>query len=105
MIVEPRAPAHNGKVRPNRPLLSECEQRTRVLELTVELLIARCSLADYWVEGFQDAARLLAAVPLTTADFGSASGHLQNAIAYCQQQEFGAAVFELRATRGRLQRL
>lgn len=77
----------------------------RILDLTVELLIARTSMGDYWAEGFRDAGNALASMPLPTTDFRSANRHLQNAICYCQKEEFGAAAFELRALRGQLQRL
>jgi hypothetical protein len=77
----------------------------RVLELTVQLLIARTSMSDYWAEGLKDVGNLLAALPIATVEFANANRHLQNAVGYCQQQEFGAATFELRALRGRLQRL
>ena len=96
---------HNGKVERSTPVLSQYEQRMRVLELSVQLLIVRTSIGDYWSEGLQDAGNLLAALPLPTAEFASANRHLQNAIGYCQQEEFGAATFELRALRGQLQRL
>jgi len=106
MIVHPSgAFAHNGKVKHARPALSKYEQQMRALEFAVELLIARSSMAEYWPEGFQDAGKLLTAVPLPTADFASANRRLANAAGYCRQEEFGAAAFELRALRGLLQRL
>jgi len=97
--------SHQDRTAYSPPALSEPEQRMRVLELSVQLLIARVSISDYWQEGFQDAAKLLAAVPLATSEFESASRHLQHANAYCRQNEFGAAAYELRSLRGRLQRL
>jgi hypothetical protein len=81
---------------------SESEQRVRVLELSVELLLARTKISDFWIAGFHDAARLLESVPLPTADFRTAKRHLSNAMAYCRQNEFGAAAFELRTLRGAL---
>jgi hypothetical protein len=77
----------------------------RLLELTVQLLIARVSMGDYWADGLEDARNLLAALPIPTPEFAKANRHLQNAIGYCIQVEFGAATFELRALRGHLQRL
>jgi hypothetical protein len=85
--------------------LSACQQRLRVLELSVQLLIARTKSGDFWADGFQDTAKLLETVPLTTSEFESARGHLRNARAYCRKREFGAATFELRIVRGILQRL
>jgi hypothetical protein len=97
--------AHNGKFDRTKFVLSKHEQRMRVFDLTVALLIARAGMADYWAEGFQDARNLLAAMSLPKVEFTSASWNLQNAIGYCQREEFGAAAFELRALRGQLQRL
>jgi len=106
MIVQPSPVAsHNGHVEMARPPLSESQQRMRVLDLTVDLLIARTSLRDHWAQGFQDAAKLLAAMPMPTAQFVHASRCLQNAADYSEQQEFGAAAFELRALRSQLQRM
>jgi len=106
MIVHPSSTTyHNGKAEHKVPRLSKYQQHLRVLELTVELLIARTSMENYWAKGFQDAGKLLAAVRLPTADLTSARGRLQNAAGYCQQEEYGAAAFELRALRGQLQRL
>jgi hypothetical protein len=96
---------YNGRAADNAPALSQYEQRMRVLELYVQLLIIRTSMGDYWPEGLQDVANLLASLPLPTGEFSSVRRHLQNAVVYCQQEEFGAATFELRALRGRLQRL
>src|SRR5262245_14419799 len=89
----------------NQYTLSETEQRLRVLELSVGLLIARTKIGEFWSEGFRDVARFLEAVPLATPDFRSAKRHLQNAFVYCQLNESGAATFELRVVRGILQRL
>ena len=52
--------------------LSESQQRLRVLELSVHLLIARTKSGDFWAEGFQETARLLETIPLTTSEFDSA---------------------------------
>ncbi len=100
-----RLVTHNGELQHGTPVLSQFEQRLRVLELTVQLLIARTSTGDYWAEGLRDVGDLLAALPIPTAEFALANRHLQNAVGYCQQEEFGAATFELRALRGQLQRL
>ena len=97
--------AHNGKFDRTRFVLSKHEQRIRVFDLTVALLIARAGMAEFWAEGFQDAKNLLAAMSLPMAEFTSANWNLQNAIGYCQREEFGAAAFELRSLRGQLQRL
>jgi hypothetical protein len=85
--------------------LSESQQRLRVLELSVHLLIARTKSGDFWVDGFRDTAKLFETIPLTTSEFDSARRHLQNACAYSRAREFGAATFELRIVRGILQRL
>jgi hypothetical protein len=95
----------NGKVDKKENVLSESEQVLRVLKLSVAILIARTKIRDFWAEGFEDAATLLDAVPLATSRFDSAKSHLANANVYCRQIEFGAATFELRALRGRLQSL
>jgi hypothetical protein len=95
----------SGTVGIHRYVLSEPEKRLRVLELSVQLLIARAKTSDFWADGFHDTAKLLEAVPLTTLEFDSARLHLQNAFAFSQHREFGAATFELRIVRGILQRL
>ena len=100
-----RMNVHNGRFDRSRPVLSKHEQRTRVFDLTVALLIARAGMSDYWAEGFQDASSLLAAMSLPNAEYTSANWKLQNAIGYCKWEEFGAAAFELCALRGQLQRL
>jgi hypothetical protein len=101
----PSTVSHNGKVEHRMPVLSRHEQRVRILELTVQLLIVRTSFGDYWSEGLTDVANLLATLRLPPAEYAAANRHLQNAVGYCQQGEFGAATFELRALRGQLQRL
>ena len=87
------------------PDLSAYDQRMRVLELTVQLLIARTNSGDYWPEGIHDVEHLLGAIPIPTMEFVAANGHLHNALSYCEQEEFGAATFELRALRGQLNRI
>jgi hypothetical protein len=47
---------------------------------------------------------LLSTLSIPRDELESATRHLQNAISYCQENEFGAATFELRALRGHLQR-
>lgn len=81
------------------------QQRMRVLELTLQLLIARTRGGEYWTAGLGDVGRLLASLPSRTPEFVSATRHLKNAASYCQENEFGAATFELRALRGYLQRI
>jgi hypothetical protein len=97
--------ARSGKGDHPAPVLSQFEQRMRVLELTVQLLIVRTSMGDYWADGLRDAAELVAALPLLTIEYASISRHLRNALDYCEQLEFGAATFELRAMRGQLLRI
>ena len=80
-------------------------QQMRVLDLTVELLIARTSMGDYWGEGFGDARILLETASFPRADAHKANHRLQNAVSYCWQHEFGGAASELRALRGLLQRI
>jgi hypothetical protein len=86
-------------------VLSHYEQQMRILELTVQLLIVRTSAGQYWSEGLKDAGELLTMLPIQSAEFECIYRHLENAIGYCQMQEFGAAAFELRVVRGGLQRL
>jgi len=100
----------NGKLVPRKvdrpkPSPTTYDGRLRVLDLTVELLIARTLMGNVWADGFRDAGYLLASAPLTADDFAAASRHLENAIDYCREKEFGAAAFELRALRGILQRI
>ena len=92
-------------VNTNQYAMTESEQRFRVLELSVGLLITRTKIGEFWAEGFSDVTRFLEAVPLATSEFGSAKLHLQNAFDYCELNEFGAATLELRIVRGILQRL
>ncbi len=106
MISQPSlTPTQNGEVEYSTPVLSQYEKCLRVLELAVQLLIERTSMGDYWAEGLQDAEDLLVALPLALDEFAFANRHLQNAAGYCQQEEFGAATFELRVLRGQLQQL
>lgn len=95
--------ATNGYAAP--PAATETELRMHVLELSVELLIARSRVCDYSSAGYADAARLLESVPLTTSTFENARRRMANATAYSEQGEFGAAAFELRAVRGALSAL
>jgi hypothetical protein len=95
----------NGIIGLSAPVLSEYEQRIRVLETYVQLLIVRTSLGDYWPDGLHDVRKLLTALPLRMNQFSTMSRHLHNAADYCRQKEFGAASFELRTLRGHLQRL
>jgi hypothetical protein len=81
------------------------EQQTRVLELTVQLLIARACLGECWNAGILDTVALLAAMPFTTAEYASARQHLKNGEQYCLESEFGAAAFEFRSLRGKIARL
>jgi hypothetical protein len=97
--------SHNGKVEHRTPMLSRHEQRLQILELTVQLLIARTGFGDYWSDGLMEVRNLLASLRLPPTELATANRHLQNAVDYCQQGEFGAATFELRALRGQLQRL
>jgi hypothetical protein len=97
--------SNNGKAEHCAPSLSRDQLRMRMVELTVQLLIVRTSLADFWNEGFKDVWNWLTELPLSVVEITSARQHLQNAISYCRQEEFGAATFELRALRGQLQRL
>ena len=96
---------HHDQVEHNPFGLSQYDMRLRVLELTVQVLIARAHMYDHWAAGFQEARNLLAALPLPTAEFALLSRHLQNAVGYGEVQEYGAAAFELRVVRGQLQRL
>ena len=101
----PNTAAQNGKTHglPAEP--SEADQLTRVLDLTLELLIARTVYGDRWLQGFHEVQDLLARVPIGLAGFAFASRRLRNAHLYCVRQEYGAAAFELRALRGELLRL
>jgi hypothetical protein len=94
---------HNVERQPQS--LPSYQQELRIFDLSVELLIARATIGHFWVAGFNDAAALLASLPLPTSDFAAANRHLQNASAYCKQKEVGAATFELRSLRGYGQRL
>ena len=104
-MISQTSSTENGRIEYCMPVLSMYEQRVRVLEFTVQLLIVRTSTGDYWADGFQDVEHLISALPIPTTEFAAANGHLQNAFSYCQQEEFGAATFELRALRGYVQRL
>jgi hypothetical protein len=99
---EPPAGNHATNGYAAHPAATETELRMHVLELSVELLIARSKVGDYSAAGYTDAARLLESVPLTTSTFENARRRMANAAAYSEQGEFGAAAFELRAVRGAL---
>lgn len=81
------------------------EHQIRVLELTVQLLIARACLGECWKAGILDTVALLAAMPFTTAEYTSARQHLKNGEQYCLESEFGAAAFEFRSLRGKIAQL
>jgi hypothetical protein len=89
----------------SRAALPPHELNLRVLDLTVELLIARSSLEFHWAQGYEDAAQLLTAAPFRAEEEAIADQHLRNARLYSQIREFGAAAFELRTLGGSLQRL
>jgi hypothetical protein len=106
MIACPNSPnLQLGNLGPLRTVPSEYDRRLRVLDLTVELLIARTSLEDFWEVGFQDVGKLLVTVKFPVTGRMCANRRLQNGLSYCQQREFGAAAFELRVLRGQLQSL
>lgn len=85
--------------------ITESQQRVRLFELCVEVLIRQTRIGRIWVEGYDEATRFLESVPLATNEYNLAKLRLKNALDYCQRSEFGAAAFELRALRGRLQSL
>jgi hypothetical protein len=97
--------AHDAMATQPAAGLSRFQQVLRVLDLTVDLLIARTSMGDCWSAGFRDAEHYLEALPLPSPDFARARRHLQNAATYCEKIEFGAAAFELRSLRGQLHQL
>jgi hypothetical protein len=84
---------------------TELQQRMRLMELCVEVLIGQTKIFKLWEEGYQETARFLQTLPLTTSEFDLARLRLENALRYCRRREFGAAAFELRALRSRVQRL
>jgi hypothetical protein len=100
-----RIVAEKGRFEHASPELTQYEQRMRVLEITVQLLITRVSMGDYWSDGIEDVRNLLQALPIPTYAFTRTIRNLQNAVFYCRQKEFGAATFELRSLRGHLHRL
>jgi hypothetical protein len=83
----------------------EAVQRIFVAELSIQVLIEQTKLRRFWQPGYDEAARLLQTLPLTTAKFDLANRHLLNANRYSRDGEFGAASFELRMLRGCVQRL
>lgn len=98
-------PAASGFKEVGRGFHGEIAQRIIVTELSIQVLIEQSKLRNFWSAGYDEAARLIGALPLTTAEFLFANGHLQNALEYCLNAEFGAAAFELRMVRGCVQRL
>ena len=83
----------------------EFQQRVRLIELCVELLIGQTKIGELWSEGYQEAIRHLETLPLATDEFNVTKQHMDNALSYCYCSEFAAAAFELRMVRGRLQRI
>ena len=67
--------SENGRIEHSSPVLSAYDQRVRVIELTVQLLIVRTSTRDYWAEGFNDVEHLLTALLIPTTEFAAANGH------------------------------
>ena len=100
-----RSVHYRSKYETSPPIRPLNEQRLWMLDLTLNLLIARTCIGEYWSEGLQDVANLLASLPLQTAEFVTVNQLLQNALHYCNQNEFGTATFELRSLRGHLQHL
>ena len=84
---------------------SEFQQRLRLIELCVELLIGQTKIGELWSEGYDEAIRHLETLPLATDEFNATRQHMDNALSYCHCSEFAAAAFELRMVRGRLQRI
>jgi hypothetical protein len=80
-------------------------QRIIVAEHGIQLLIEQAKLRNCWEPGYEEMARLIEALPLPTAEFELAKRHLENALEYSRNGEFGAASFELRMVRGCVQRL
>lgn len=87
------------------PAPSQPQQRLRVAELCIELLISQTKLRQLWTEGYQEAGRHLQTLAMAADDYRLTRQHLDNALAYCQAHEFAAAAFELRMVRGRLHRM
>ena len=84
---------------------TETQQRFRLIELCVEVLIRQTKIGKFWVEGYEEATNFLETLPLASNEFNLAKLRLESALDYCQRSEFGAAAFELRALRGLLQKL
>lgn len=84
---------------------TEISQRLRLIELCVEVLIRQTKIGKFWVEGYKETTSVLETLPIASDEFDLARLRLKNALDYCQQGEFGAAAFELRLLRGRLQSL
>jgi hypothetical protein len=83
----------------------ESDDRLRLIELTIEILIAQARIGRLWSEGYREVRGILEAIPLPVSEFAACVLHLDNALRYCNQTEFGAAAFELRMLRGILQKL
>lgn len=81
------------------------EQRCRWMEAALALLIEDAKAEAASTDSFTEVATLLETVPLATDDFSTARLHLQNAQLYCHEKEFGAACFELRQLRSRIDAL
>jgi len=84
---------------------SEFQQRLRLIELCVELLIGQTKIGELWSEGYEEAVKHLESLPLATDEYNITKQHLDNALSYCHCNEYSAAAFELRMVRGRLQRI
>jgi hypothetical protein len=84
---------------------SEFQQRLRLIELCVELLMCQTKVGVVWSEGYQEAMRHLETLPLATNEYNLTKQHMQNALNYCHCREFAAAAIELRMVRGHLQRI
>jgi hypothetical protein len=84
---------------------TEISERLRLIELCVEVLIRQTKIGRIWVEGFEETRSLLETLPLTFDEFNLSRLRLKNALDFSQAGEFGAAAFELRLLRGRLQSL
>lgn len=86
-------------------VLSEAEQRLRLLERRVGHLISHIQDGEFREDVFSEVTHLLEVILLPAHDFTLARQHLQNSSYYCQLGEFGASAFELRIVRGILQRI
>jgi hypothetical protein len=84
-------------------LAAEDARRLRPLELIIEVLLAQAKIGKLWIEGYLEAAELPKALHLSKEVCEFITSHFNNALRYCRLGEFGAAAFELRMIRGRLQ--